>query len=95
MNDIRSRLSGAAGSLTNGATDRAAWKARGASFVTKLKATQAIWFPPKAEEAPAKAASTARKTTKKAAKRTTKKATSARKRTNGTARKTARSAART
>ena len=38
MIDIRSEL----GSIT----DRCKWVARGASFVTKLKATKAVWFPP-------------------------------------------------
>ena len=38
MIDIRSEL--------GGLTDRGRWAARGASFVTKHKATKAVWFPP-------------------------------------------------
>ena len=52
-------------------TDREKWAARGATFVTKAKATKAVWFPPKPVETSKKAASTAKKTTKRAAKKTT------------------------
>ena len=52
-------------------TDREKWSARGATFVTKAKATKAVWFPPKPVETSKKAASTAKKTTKRAAKKTT------------------------
>ena len=46
-------------------TDRERWAARGASFVTKAKATKVVWFPPKPVETGKKAASTAKKATKK------------------------------
>ena len=52
-------------------TDRERWAARGASFVTKAKATKVVWFPPKPVETGKKAASTAKKATKKATKKTT------------------------
>jgi hypothetical protein len=69
-------------------TDSERWAARGASFVTKAKATKAVWFPPKPVETGKKAASTARKTTKKttdAGKETTKKTAGVAKKTaNGT-----------
>ena len=58
-------------------TDRERWAARGASFVTKAKATKVVWFPPKPVETGKKAASTAKKATKNAAKKTTKKTTGA------------------
>jgi hypothetical protein len=77
--DINSRL--------KGVTDREKWAARGASFVAKLKATKAVWFPPEPVGTSKKAASTAKKTTKRAAKRTTgaaKKSTPAAKSTKGT-----------
>ena len=62
-------------------TDREKWAARGASFVTKAKATKAVWFPPKPVETGKKAASTAKKTAKKATKTATKTATGAAKKT--------------
>jgi hypothetical protein len=62
-------------------TDKEKWRARGASFVVKAKATKVVWFPPKPVETGKKAASTA----KNSAKRTTKKTTgAAKKTTNGT-----------
>ena len=73
-------------------TDRERWAARGASFVTKAKATKAVWFPPQPAYAGKKAASTAKKTTKKATKKatgTTKKATGTTKKATGTAAKKA------
>ena len=67
-------------------TSRELWRARGASLLTKTKATKAVWFPPKAGDAASESASTAKKAAKKAAKRTTqmttKKATGAAKRTS-------------
>ncbi len=69
-------------------TDRERWAARGASFVTKAKATKAVWFPPKPVETGKNAASTAKKATKKATKKTT---GAAKKTTNGT-KKTTRAA---
>ena len=77
--DINNRL--------KGVTDREKWAARGASFVAKVKATKAVWFPPEPVGTSKKAASTAKKATKRAAKRTTgaaKKSTSAAKSTKGT-----------
>ena len=76
MIDIKSRW--------QSATDRGTWNARGASFVAKLQATKAVWFPPTPEGAVKKTASTAKKTSKRAAKKTT----SGAKRTSGAARKT-------
>ena len=52
-------------------TDREHWAARGATFVAKVKATKAVWFPPQPAETGKKAASGARKTTKRAGKKTT------------------------
>lgn len=65
--------------------DKKKWQARGAVFVTKLKATKAIWFGPGPASVGKKAGATARKTTSGAAKRTT----SAAKRTTSGAKKTA------
>ena len=58
-------------------TDNPRWAARGASFMAKLKATKAVWFPPEPVEAGTKTARSAKKTTT----RGTKKATSAAKKT--------------
>ena len=73
-------------------TDREEWAAHGASFVAKVKATKAVWFPPQPVETGKKAVSTARKATtgatKKstgATKKTTKKATGAAKKTTSPA----------
>jgi hypothetical protein len=52
-------------------TDKGKWSARGASFMTKAKATKAVWFPPQPVETSRKAGSTAKKSSKRAAKRTT------------------------
>ena len=76
--DINSRV--------KGVTDREKWAARGASFVAKVKATKAVWFPPEPVGTSKKAASTAQKATTRAAKRTTgaaKKSTAAAKSTKG------------
>ena len=73
MFEIKSRL--------KSVTDREKWAARGASFVTKAKATKVVWFPPNPAETGKKAASTAKKATKRATKRATKKTTGAAKRT--------------
>jgi hypothetical protein len=62
-------------------TDREQWASRGASFVAKVEATKAVWFPPKPEETGRQAASTAKKTAKKATKKST---AAARKSTNRT-----------
>ena len=43
------------------AMDKQRWAARGASFVTKVKATKVVWFPPKPVENGKKSAATARK----------------------------------
>ena len=53
------------GPLTS-VTDREQWAARGASFMTKVKATKLVWFPPGPGETGGKAASTAKKATKRA-----------------------------
>jgi hypothetical protein len=50
-----------------GVTDRDAWSTRGASFKAKLVATKEIWLPPTPSDAPRKAGSAARGSTKKAA----------------------------
>lgn len=66
-------------------TDKGQWASRGASFVTKVKATKAVWFPP--EPSGKQAASSANKTAQKTAKKTTRKTTAAaRKTTTGTSR---------
>ena len=44
-------------------TDKQKWAARGASFVTKAKATKVVWFPPQPIETGKQAASTVKKTT--------------------------------
>lgn len=75
MIDIKSRW--------RSATDRGVWSARGASFVAKAKATKAVWFPPSADKAVKKTASTAKRTTK----RTAKKTSGGAKKTTGTAKK--------
>ena len=87
MSEIKSRL--------KGVTDRGAWTERGASFVAKVKATKAVWFPPQPVETGKKGASTARKTSRRATKKTAgaaKKTTGAAKKTAGAAKKTARPA---
>ena len=63
MLDIKKRM--------KGVTDKQEWAARGASFVTKVKATKAVWFPPTPVDTGAKAASTGKKATSRAATRTT------------------------
>jgi len=80
MFEIKSRL--------NSVTDREEWAARGASFVAKVKATKAVWFPPQPVETGKKAVSTARKATTGATRKTTKKTTGAAKKTTGAAKKT-------
>jgi hypothetical protein len=62
MRDLKNQLKSVA--------DRGAWAARGASFVTKAKATKAVWFPPEPVKASRNAASTAKRTTKRATKKT-------------------------
>src|SRR6478672_85576 len=83
MIDIKSGL--------QGVTDRGAWASRGASFVAKVKATKAVWFPPEPVQTGKKVASTA----KKATKQTTKKTTGAAKKTTGTAKKSTSAARKT
>jgi hypothetical protein len=67
-------------------TDKGQWASRGASFVTKVKATKAVWFPP--EPSGTQVASSAQKTAKKATRKTTagtrKTTAAARKTTAGT-----------
>jgi hypothetical protein len=75
MIGIKSRLEGVA--------DKQKWRARGASFMAKVKATEAVWFPPKPAETGKKAASTAKKTAKKATKKTSKKTTAAARKATG------------
>jgi hypothetical protein len=58
MSDLNTRLKSVA--------DRQQWRARGASFVAKLKATQAVWFPPGPASTGKKAARKTARTTKKA-----------------------------
>jgi hypothetical protein len=81
MTDIKSRWRGVA--------NQATWKARGASFLTKLKATKMVWFPPNGGEAGQRSAASAKKTTKRA----TKKTASTAKKTGSTANKAAKKAA--
>ena len=66
-------------------TDRATWAGRGASFMAKLKATKAVWFPPKPVGTGKGAASAAKKTTKKAANKSTQKTTGTAKKATSTA----------
>ena len=87
MIEIKSRL--------KGVTDRGQWAAHGASFVAKVKATKAVWFPPQPVETGKKAVSAAKnattgatKKTTGAATKTTAKKTSAAKKTTGAAKKT-------
>lgn len=58
-------------SASRSVTDRKKWGARGASFVAKVKATKAVWFPPRPAETGKKTASRAEKTTTTARKKTT------------------------
>jgi hypothetical protein len=55
----------------DGVADRQKWSARGTSFMAKVQATKAVWFPPKPAETGKKAAATAKRTTKKASRKTT------------------------
>jgi hypothetical protein len=76
--------------------DQEKWAARGTSFVAKVKATKAVWFPPKPVDTGKKVASTAGKSTRKAAKKTTgtaKKTTAAAKKRTGTTKRTSRKTA--
>jgi hypothetical protein len=57
--------------------DKRTWDARRATFVAKLGATKAVWFPPGPTSTPKKAAAKGRKTTKKTAKKTSRAATKA------------------
>jgi hypothetical protein len=71
MIDLKSQL--------DGVRDRERWAARGASFVSKVKATRMVWFPPSIPEggkAATKATATrstgaARKATKRTARTVT------------------------
>jgi hypothetical protein len=67
------------------ATDRGLWKARGASFLAKVEATKAVWFPPQPASSGKKAGAAAKKTAKKA----TKRSSGAAKKTTSRARKSA------
>ncbi len=64
--------------------DRQKWAARGASFMTKVQATKAVWFPPDPAESGKRAGTRATRATK----RTTTKTTGAAKKTAGRTRKT-------
>ena len=66
-------------------TDREKWAARGATFMAKVKATKAVWFPPDPEDAGKQAASTAKKATSNAGR----KASGSARKTAGSARKSA------
>jgi hypothetical protein len=70
------------------ATDRGKWAARGGSFVAKVKATKAVWFPPEPVETGRSTASTATKASRKTAGAATRKTTGATKKTAGAAKKT-------
>jgi hypothetical protein len=61
------------------------WAGRGASFMAKVKATKAVWLPPKPTKTGKQAASTAKKTARK----TTGKSAAAVKKSTGRARKVA------
>lgn len=57
-------------SASRSVTDREKWGARRASFVAKVKATKAVWFPPRTAET-GKKTSRAKKTITTARKKTT------------------------
>ena len=82
MFEINSRL--------KSVTDTERWAARGASFMAKVKATKAVWFPPEPVETGKKAVSAAKKSTTGATRKTTgaAKKTAAAKKTTGAAKKT-------
>ena len=50
--------------------DRERWTARGATFMGKVKATKAVWFPPAPAKNGSKALSTAKKGTTEATRKT-------------------------
>ena len=68
-------------------TDKGQWSARGASLVTKVKATKVVWFPPEPLETGADAAATAKKATKAATSKSTGAAKKTTRKTAGTAKK--------
>ena len=72
------------GSRWKSVTDREKWAAGSASFVAKVKATKAVWMPPKPDRTSKKAAATTKKATTKASlggKKTAKKGGGAAKKT--------------
>jgi len=69
----------------NQAMDKKSWTARRTTFVAKLGATKAVWFPPEPTGTAKKAAAKGRKTTKKAAGKTTRATTKAKRPTKQTA----------
>ena len=85
MMDIKSRL--------HGVTSRDTWRARGALFVTRLKATKAVWFSAEPASASTKALGTARRTTKKTASSARKRGATARKTAKRPAKKSAKKSA--
>jgi len=74
-------------------TDRERWRARAAGFTTKVKATQAVWFPPEPAQAPRKAAKAAGRTTKKSAASAARRGGSARTTKKSTSKKAAKASA--
>lgn len=63
MADIKSRL--------NSIADKNMWAARGATFMAKAKATKAVWFPPRPEQAAEATAATVGQATADKAEQTT------------------------
>jgi len=53
------------------ATDKTTWAARGATFITKAKATKTVWFPPKPDQVGEQTAAKATQATKNTAARST------------------------
>jgi hypothetical protein len=53
--------------------DRPRWAVRGAAFIAKVKATKAIWLPPRPSATAQKSVATAKKAAKKTTRKTTKK----------------------
>ena len=69
-------------------TNRGQWAVRGSAFTGKVKATKAVWFPPKPLETGKKAASAAKEQSGKTTKKATRKTSGAAKATTGAGKKT-------
>jgi hypothetical protein len=69
------------GSRWKSVTDRNRWAAGGASFVAKVKATKAVWMPPKPDRTTSKKAAATAKKASRGGKKTAKKGGGAAKKT--------------